>query len=579
MKFYLENKEKILKDIIKVCIDYNIDYIVTLAKKGTALFEQLCCDGYFYIPEQNRYVLVYIDRVLYKKDNYDFLNKNILLFDDMMKTGFHFLVTEEHFREKIKLSIENSGLKDQTNFYFYCYVKCFEKKTLLDDKMDKLFCFYKKNYEDYYKFCLSEAAYFQEQLIGNSVDLRVFDLYVKNIDTFKKVVSNEVNSIIYNERDCYIGNEKIKIGSIFIDKPGFVDLFKGFLIAATAKVRYEYNEKNDNYRIVIIPFALTGSIEFCELEDLYKKIFDHNFESEISFQHNKKKIKLSYIKLYRYVNYLISYQIGDYISDIFSIYNLKLNYLDNGSKYYSYKYDSFVKEFFMNENRNISSCLKNFKYSKPIGIDNLKHKTIEYNDMNEHLFKLIIDQSKKSFKNLESHNLIYNLINIQELADIYQSSKENLVTFCNALIYNIDSYLISNEIYLKDNYVIRGFLPGEISVTALPYDGRLFYRGIYSYYQKVSENYNYFMRDYDLFIEIFYNLLLSKKMFNTEFITNKSFDFFTSYFKGLIEDNFKECIEAKKYLLDATKNINKINDVINILDIYLTSSDFEINRG
>lgn len=113
----------------------------------------------------------------------------------------------------------------------------------------------------------------------------------------------------------------------------------------------------------------------------------------------------------------------------------------------------------MNENRNISSCLKNFKYSKPIGIDNLKHKTIEYNDMNEHLFKLIIDQSKKSFKNLESHNLIYNLINIQELADIYQSSKENLVTFCNALIYNIDSYLISNEIYLKDNYVIRGFYP------------------------------------------------------------------------------------------------------------------------
>ena len=87
------------------------------------------------------------------------------------------------------------------------------------------------------------------------------------------------------------------------------------------------------------------------------------------------------------------------------------------------------------------------------------------------------------------------------------------------------------------------------------------------------------MRDYDLFIEKFYNLLLSKKMFNTDFITNKSFDFFTSYFKGLIEDNFKECIEAKKYLLDATKNINKINDVINILDIYLTSSDFEINRG
>lgn len=579
MEFYLKNKEKVLKNIIKVCTDYNIDYIVTLAKKGTALFEQLCCDGYLYIPEQNRYVLVYIDRVLYKKDNYDFLNKNILLFDDMMKTGFHFLATEEHLGEKIKLSIENSGLENQTNFYYYCYVKCSEKKTLLDDKKDKLFYFYEKNYEVYYKFCLSEAAYFQKQLIGNSVDLPVFDLYIKNTDTFKEVLGNELNSIIYDERDCYIGNEKLKIGSIFVDKADFIDLFKGFLIAAIAKVRYEYDEKNDNYRIVITPFALTGSIEFSELEDLYKKLFAHNFESEISFQQNEKKIKLSYIKLYRYVNYLISYQIGNYISDIFSVYNLKLNYLNNGSKYYSYKYDGFVKEFFIDENRNISSCLKDFKYTKQTCISDSKYETIEYNDMNEHLFKLIVDQSKKSFKNLKSHNLIYNLIDIQEFANIYQSSKENLVTFCKALIYNIDSYLISNEIYLKDNYVIRGFLPGEISVTALPYDGRLFYRGIYSYYQKVSENYDYFMRDYDLFIDKFYNLLLSKNIFNTDFITNKSFDFFTSYFNGLIEDNFKECIEAKKYLLDATKDINKINDVINILDIYLTSSDFEINRG
>ena len=93
--FLANNKESIINSLKSICENMKIDYIVTLAKKGTLLFELLYDEKYLYIPEKDKFIPIYADRIINKKDDYKFLNSNVLLFDDTMKTGRHFLHTKK----------------------------------------------------------------------------------------------------------------------------------------------------------------------------------------------------------------------------------------------------------------------------------------------------------------------------------------------------------------------------------------------------------------------------------------------------------------------------------------------------
>ena len=563
--FLANNKESIINSLKSICENMKIDYIVTLAKKGTLLFELLYDEKYLYIPEKDKFIPIYADRIINKKDDYKFLNSNVLLFDDTMKTGRHFLHTKKLLSDRIKEC--SDGIK-KNNFYYYCILKCEGKFDFSREELQNLFSYYQfpYDYESYYSFCLDEVNYFQKKLLGNSIDLPIFDLQIEDINVFKDIINNVSDELIYNEHDCFIGNTKVVIGSIFLDNPNFTKLFDKFVIALTAKVRYEYDKSSNQFRILLTSFALTDSIEYDELCELYKRLFLEVRENDLP----NNVMKLNYIKLYRYVNYFISYYTGVFITNILRQYGLDFKYTGNGGVYYGYSVDNYIKEAINDYNFNIYEKMDGFRYTSQADLNESNFQEYTFQELNEYLFNQIIDREINSSE--------YSLIKLNSMKHVFDTTKNNLIKFCDVLICNIDSFLISNEISLEDKQIIRGFLPGEISVTALPYDARLFYSGLYSFYKKVNADYNSYKRDYDLFIHKFYDLLVSKNYFKTEFITSESFEFFKHYFKNLEEKNFEERIEAKKYLLENEELSKDIEIISSIMDMLLTSSDFEINK-
>ncbi|WP_279006988.1 hypothetical protein [Thomasclavelia cocleata] len=565
MELFLENNKKsIINNLKYICEKMKIDYIITLTKKGTLLFELLYDKKYLYISKEEKYIPIYADRIINKKDDYRFLNSNVLLFDDTMKTGRHFLHTKKLLLHKLK---ECSNDIDN-NFYYYCILKCEGKTDFPKEELHNLFSYYQfpYDYESYYNFCLDEVNYFQKKLLGNSIDLPVFDLQIEDINVFKNVITNISDELIYNEHDCFIGNTKVSIGSIFLDKPDFIKLFDKFVVALTSKVRYEYDESINQYRILITPFALTGSIKYVDLCELFKRLFSEMTGNNLS----ETTMDLSYIKLYRYVNYFISYYTGVCITNILKKYGINFKYTDNGNVYYGCLVDNYIREAINDYNFNIYEKMVGFKYTSKVDLIKSTFQEYTFQELNEYLFNQII--------NREINSTEYSLITLNSMYNIFETTKNNLIRFCDVLICNIDSFLISNEIKLENSWIIRGFLPGEISVTALPYDARLFYSGLYSFYKKVNANYSDYNRDYDLFIHKFYDLLVSKNYFKTGFITSKSFDFFKQYFKNLDEENFEERIESKKYLLENEELSKDIEIISSIMDMLLTSGDFEINK-
>lgn len=562
--FLANNKDSIINSLKSICEKMKIDYIITLTKKGTLLFELLYDKKYLYISKEEKYIPIYADRIINKKDDYKFLNSNVLLFDDTMKTGRHFLHTKNLLLSKIKECSNDIN----NNFYYYCILKCEGKNDFSKEELQNLFSYYQfpYDYESYYNFCLDEVNYFQKKLLGNSIDLPVFDLQIEDINVFKDIINNISDELVYNEHNCFIGNKKVVIGSIFLDKPNFTKLFDKFVIALTSKVRYEYDESSNQYRILITPFALTGSIKYNELYELFKRLFSEMIGNNLS----ETTMNLSYIKLYRYVNYFISYYTGVCITNILRQYGLDFKYTDNGNIYYGYLVGNYIRETINDYNFNIYEKMDGFRYTSQVDSRESIFQEYTFQELNEHLFNRIINTEIDSSK--------YSLIHLNSMSHIFETTKNNLIRFCDVLICNIDSFLISNEIKLEGSWIIRGFLPGEISVTALPYDARLFYSGLYSFYKKVNADYGDYMRDYDLFIHKFYDLLVSKKYFKTKFITSKSFDFFKQYFKNLNEENFEERIEAKKYLLENEGLSKDIEIISSIMDMLLTSGDFEINK-
>ena len=155
--FLANNKDSIINSLKSICEKMKIDYIITLTKKGTLLFELLYDKKYLYISKEEKYIPIYADRIINKKDDYKFLNSNVLLFDDTMKTGRHFLHTKNLLLSKIKECSNDIN----NNFYYYCILKCEGKNDFSKEELQNLFSYYQfpYDYESYYNFCLDEVNY------------------------------------------------------------------------------------------------------------------------------------------------------------------------------------------------------------------------------------------------------------------------------------------------------------------------------------------------------------------------------------------------------------------------------------
>lgn len=572
MQSFLEkNKINIQSQFINICLQKDIDCIILLCKKGKllfhALFHDLLEDKYLLAGDESyqRYIPVYEDRIINKDNDFSFLSqKKILLFDDSVRTGQHFCETRDYLIKKIHFSQKNEV--DFSNFFLYCIAICEDNKYFEKYKKNRYSFYFKSfSYRDYFDFCLKEAYYFQVNLLDNSIDLPVFETYIEDIDLLKTALDNMGDCLQYKEYDDKIGNQKFKVGIVILNKKHHIfQLFDDFLIAPICKIRYAYNNDMHTYKVKFVAYALTDSITYDELTDLYYRIF---LDNKFVGKYDERNVQMNFVHLYRYVNYFISYYIGDYLKDLLEAKNITIYYTNNGERQYGAAADYYIKNTINDYDYDLYELMNGYHHASQEK-ESEAAVSSEFDDINEYIFKKITMNN--------------NIINIKEFTGIFKKDIKSYKNFCYSLVLNQESYAIANEINVKkiDNtwLVTRNFLHGEICNTILPYDGRIFFKGLYNFYKKTKGIYKLYKDNYYLFIDKFYMCLDLLNFFETPLITKKSFTFFEEYFDNVNKENFKEIIESKCYLLDDQETAIEQKLLGDKIDFILTSEDFKFNE-
>lgn len=560
---FLKNEEIVNIFITLItCINENgIDIIIPLAKKGSQFFDYLCCQDLSIVKEfKNMDLCVKSDREINTNDNYDFLhNKKILLFDDSVKTGEHFIHTANYLREKInkRFSLEN----DDFTFFFFAYIKC--KDTKLNSNIDKTKLYiYDKNasIKEYFEFCHKESIYFQRTLIPTSTNLPIFKTTVEDIQLLKNILLNN-DDFQFNDTSFRIANEEFNLGVLIINTFPLKEIIGSFLISATCKIRYEYNTSNKNYDVIFTPFAICDSIKYEELELLYNLLFRKNVNSK-----TKSDMNCVFVKLYRKVIYLISYFIGDIINNYLNSFHIYLNYpeLDEDIESVVNDYQNGVYNF---SDFNFYYTPKaNFQMSLALTLKQIKI----------YLYDRIVRKISLSNNHKSSQlNYEYNFIELNTLADIY-TNPANCLNFISALFIYLENYSISNEIEFNYDtcWIDRGLSAGESSISTLPFYDALFYFGLHSFYQKINCDFKLYKENYDIFIDKFFIFLKNEDYFRFSYLSMGDFDYLCKYYSEVNEDNFHMIIESKSYLLDNQNIQEKSAYLKKWMNFILESDDY-----
>lgn len=561
-KNILNNKDDVIKKIKEKCKEEKIDVIITLAKKGDFLFNKLN-NGEDTLELEHKTIPVFCDRTIFKKEDLSLFNgRNILLFDDSMRSGNHFKNTKTYLEERV----------EDIALFYYCIIICKDQNRNIDFEVDSYYGNENIAYKEYYKFCLDEAYNFQKEMLGNSVDLPVFDGEVDDIDNLKYILANGIEEVEYYESKRFIGLNKINIGTIIIQLPSFMRLFNGFIKALTCRLRYELNngKSEKKYKVKLTGFAITNSIKYSELKEMYNKLFDETVLEEKDMDETLKIPNNLYIKYYRYINYLISYWTGEYLKNKLAKYNYDFKYHRNTVKFFNYTYDYFISNLFSDYKYNLEKRLDNFQYTKYYdNIDENDEIEYTYDQLNEILFKQVLNCRQLNREKNQQKN--YQSVIIENITKLFGNNPNNLRNFCCVLINNIECYLISNEIVLNkeqdENWIIRGFMPGETSMTTLLYDAREFFAGMNCFYERVKDDFNLYKENYDIFMNYYIGDIYSVEE-----------EFFYWYFKNISKENFQEYFESKQYLLDDDETIAKQHKQEKWAKVLLASSKFTFNR-
>ena len=391
---------------------------------------------------------------------------------------------------------------------------------------DKFFSFEENalEYADYYDFCIKEAQYLQQKYMVTSSDLPVFEGYLNNIDSLMKALDRYSNSLRHEKVEVYIGNKLINTELIILKDNKLKKIFGDFIVAFLCKIRYEYVKEVKKYRVVMTPWSLTASINYEKLKELYMLMFP---EDKIDTNGDSAD---EAIRMYKRVNFFISYYIGYVLKR--SLWNnaIEIKYTNNGFNQFGYKVNAHVKNTIDDSNFDIYEYLKDFSYSENT-VDNTL-KNYSYIKLNNYLYEKIIESEKK-----DGYDDCF--IKVELFKEIYNSSSMTF-SFCKIITSFLENYSVMNEIEFenKTGNIIRGFKPGECSMTILPSQksAKIFFPGLYAFYKKCQKNVELYLKNYDLFISKFMNFLVYEDYFKLNLINDNDFIYLTKYFQNVDQD-------------------------------------------
>lgn len=542
-------------DKLQECIIKNeIDYIIPLARKGDLFFK--------YLNDQSKNFMTFLtknnikvvnDRTLNKEGNYECLrSSNILLFDDSVKTGNHFIHTVNYLKNKINKNI--SIERDDFDFFYYAQIKC--KDTKLNEKLDKSKLYVSEenvSIKDYFDFCHDESIYLQKNLFPTSTDLPIFKTSLKEISLLKEILMN-IQEFHYNDTIFTIANEKFNLGVLIIDDKPLRNIVGDFLISASCKIRYEYYSDSKKYDVLLTPFAICDSISYQELEFLYNSLFNKSLKAK-----TKAEMNCNFVTLYRDIIFLLSYFIGDIIKNKLKEYDITL-------KFESMNYDLNVSEAIdrYNENGIASFCHDTFYYTPKI--DNQRSLAYSLEQIKVNLYDRVV--RNKNILNTDTYGQYdydYNFVELNSLTGIYKNV-ENRLYFVTALFTFLENYSMSNEIEFNfgNCWIERGLCAGELSISTLPFYDNVFYTGLYYFYKKIHKDYQLYKKYYESFIKMFFVFLKNEDYFRPPYISIGQFQYLSDYYRSIEQQNFHLIIESKAYLCN--QNDEKLLHIIEWID-------------
>lgn len=504
------------------------------------------------------------DRFFQKVVDFGFYNgKRIAIIDDTMNTGSAI----REFYKLMRIQCNKSKIIPIICFLNDNYKPEEREKDADKDFYEDLIVMHKVPAALIGKMCIFETITFHEQLIPYIVDLPVLEWKDQNgcwqrkfklsTEAFEKLCAGNIFWEFHRCDYRLIPGIEIEAGYFSFANPLLQMKFGSFLSEIVIKVQYQKTETE--VEVVFTPFAMMRSVKAEELEWCFEILFAETDYRDNMERPTKEGLKLNYYTaLYRAVVYCLSFYGG-----------LKfIGYLDVSSPIRLHNEEQFTDKFYQSIHK-----IFDINSEKQFNETGFLHRVILLPE-----FTVVESQERTSFADREKRivdysgddwyaflyeKIIYAKRHFHERRHLtceeFEQSMANRVgpheddreqaLATRLQLEALNKSILSNYLFFDERrrVVYRGYRYGENSELLLPYDARLYYRAVSTYYNIVRQK-GYFKAFF--FFDINFKEFLKRNGWFGYLITERQFEFFSRYFRNLPEKDLAWQIDNKRYLLE-----------------------------
>ena len=565
-------------------------YCLFLLLKSKKMIDENGCRVY-----SDRFVMKSLDKELFE-------GEKIVLVDDTVTTGRHMADIYNMIKRRTSAVqiIPVVFAADQNFISEYVWNTFIEKYSFQINYVQQW------NSSNILRFCSIETLIMYQEEIPYTIELPTLNEenkhYISLSDfQFDKLKTSQKNWHYLECNESGYQQNNILYGTMVMEDNSIAEFLAPFIFRFC--VRLQITERDNEKRIIAIPFAVLKSARYDELFQLFTAIYEGTSYYDavckyISECNNEDVSEEVYVAVYRGIVFNLSEYIGltfiQYLKK--EIIGEKKVSLQEYHEEHNFEksFSESTKEIFNKHFMEYFLTLINFKKFTPIKRNNSllqyisKFKGIkcDYRTVSLYLLALINEmryrREEDDLLNVESEQKI-KFVTIEELQlTLYETFPEEKTKYLNdILLMCICSMLgqskLANEIFLdkKSNIVYRGFKYGENSEALLELSAKIFYIGVKEYYETVllyhkDEAENIYAYNYESFLDTFMMFLYEYNLFGNV-MTKDEFKIYAEMFRERNPEQLRESIFNKEFLGEDTKRpvyLENLQKYIRESDIY-----------
>lgn len=545
-------------------MEQGYDFYVAVTRKGyhfgrTQSLTQDCN------PEDQNNIKSFYEKVLRDRDllkhyNFkEFEGKRILLFDDTAISG----ETLKNLRNELLEKTNGSAKVDVAAFAISAEIlRQHQKYQLFQDC--KLYFEYVLNEDDMTKFSLFELCEIHDSMLPYIVDLPIFKKIFLTEEQFKNLIDT-ANNWSFHDYSFMLQNKMYGNG-FFLQEPSILKkIFGDTLLANIVKCRYHNVSDKNGYEVVLTPFVIMKSISYSEMKECFLRLYhDTDYEKIIL---NSQSPDHDFIGIYRDVVYNLSYFVGTLFEKyIWDRYNIKLSLdlnLTSSSQneileksIYKIFNDFSVDDYLYR----LYGC--KFTYWRKPVIQISEYGQISFKDVRNYVLGQIamrkldeINRANGAGSPPKKYILFEDIEEMMAQKFRFQNERQFQLYFVRIILLCLDCSVMSNDLIMVNGEIKRIFRFGECSEIYFGYDISLFYPAVHAYCNNIGSSAEKYQKNYKSFIKQLYSYLLSNNYLKYDYISDKTFRYFSEYFdlKGNVLDRE---LRNKRFVLEDRRTEN-----------------------